>query len=625
MCGISGIFNFGKSKKIDPEILARMNQTMIHRGPDDSGIHHESFIGLTHRRLSIIDLSTGHQPMYNEDGSICIVFNGEIYNYDELQKELQAKGHKFQSRSDTETIIHCYEEYGNACVEKLRGMFAFAIWDSKQQKLFLARDRLGIKPLYYYHDNNSLIFASEIKAIIASGYIRPEVNIHVLDSYITLGYVPGPETLFKNIYKLLPAHTLCIHNGQIKINEYWDFAAISPQPMSESDCCERLRELFHECVSSHLVSDVPLGVFLSGGIDSSAVVATMAQNVDQVETFTIGYRNAGEQNELDYAQIIAKQFKTKHHEFILEPTDFFESISKLLYFLEEPIVEAPAIALYHISKLAREHVTVLLSGEGSDEIFGGYPIYHRMQTIEYIHRMIPFTRKLSKILPFLRINEKERKYLDWLMLPLERRYFGVSCDMTNSIKQKLYSDSFKSLNQKNGVEEIFQEYYNKVKDRDDLNKMLYVDTKTWLPDDLLTKADKMTMATSVELRVPFLDNKLVEFATSIPSTFKVKERICKYIFKKSMEGVLPDTIIYRKKRGFPVPINQWFGSDLNKQATDILLDRSSIQRGYFNKAYLAQILQQQKDGKADYSRRIFSLLVLELWHQIFVDESLMER
>ena len=334
MCGISGIFHFSKSNKIDPETLASMNQTMIHRGPDDSGIYHENFIGLTHRRLSIIDLSTGHQPMFNEDDSICIVFNGEIYNYDELQKELQSKGHKFQSRSDTETIIHCYEEYGNACVEKLQGMFAFAIWDSKQQKLFICRDRLGIKPLYYYYDQNSLIFASEIKAIIASGYIHPEVNIHALDTYTTLGYVPDSETLFKNIFKLLPAHTLCIHNGQIKIDEYWDFAAISPQPISESDCCERLRELFHECVSSHLVSDVPLGVFLSGGIDSSAVVAFMAQVVDQVETFSIGYRNAGEQNELDYAQIIAKQFKTKHHEFILEPTDFFESISKLLFFLE---------------------------------------------------------------------------------------------------------------------------------------------------------------------------------------------------------------------------------------------------------------------------------------------------
>jgi len=621
MCGISGIFHFDNLKRVHPEVLLRMNQTMIHRGPDDSGIYQNGSIGLAHRRLSIIDLSTGHQPMYNEDGSVCIVFNGEIYNHEELRRELQAKGHQFQTRSDTEAIIHCYEEYDTACVERLRGMFAFAIWDANQQKLFLTRDRLGIKPLYYCHDSNSLVFASEIKAIIASECLQPEVNLNALDAYLTLGYVPGPETLFKNIYKLLPAHTLCVQNGRVMVKQYWDFDAIPTQPISENECCERIRELLHECVSSHLMSDVPLGVFLSGGVDSSAVVATMAQDIEQVETFSIGYLNAGEQNELDYARVIADRFGTKHHEFILEPTNFFKSISELLFFLEEPIVEAPAIALFHISKLAREHVTVLLSGEGADEIFGGYTIYRKMQTLTRIRQLIPFTRSsfMMKVLSALKPDESVQKHLDWLKLPLEKRYLGVSCDVTSSIKQKLYSENLQEIAQQNAVEEIFRQYYDKVRHRDALGKMLYVDTKIWLPDDLLIKADKMTMATSVELRVPFLDHKFVEFATSIPSELKVKGKTNKYIFKKAMEGILPDNIIYRRKRGFPVPINQWFSGDLYTQAADVLLDGRALQRGYFNEDYLTRMLRQQQDSQADHSRRIFSLLVLELWHQAFIE------
>ena len=623
MCGISGIFHFDHLKKVSTEILARMNQTMIHRGPDDSGIHQNGPIGLAHRRLSIIDLDTGHQPVYNENGSICIVFNGEIYNHGELRGELEAKGHQFQTRSDTEAIVHCYEENGADCVEKLRGMFAFAIWDANKQRLFLARDRLGIKPLYYYHDQNSLVFASEIKAILASGCLQPEVNINALDAYLTLGYVPAPETLFKNIHKLLPGHIICTENGRVVVKQYWDFSDISPQAISESQCCERIRELLHECVQMRLMSDVPLGAFLSGGIDSSAVVAAMAQDSQQVETFSIGYLNAAEQNELDYAQIIARQFNTKHHEFILEPKDFFESISELLFFLEEPIVEAPAIALFHISKLAREHVTVLLSGEGADEILGGYTIYRKMQTLTRLRQVMPFMcnsfvmRGLSSLKP----KESIQKRLDWLGLPLEKRYRGVSCDVTSSIKKRLYSDQLQEIGQQNPVGDIFQQYYDRASQRDALGKMLYVDTKTWLPDDLLTKADKMTMATSVELRVPFLDHRFVEFAASIPSELKIKGKTNKYILKRAMEGVLPNTIIHRQKRGFPVPINQWFSTDLNAQARDVLLDRKATQRGYFDAAYLTQTLHQQQQGKANHSRRIFSLLVLELWHRAFIDNN----
>jgi len=622
MCGISGIFHFDNLKRVHPEVLLRMNQTMIHRGPDDSGIYQNGSIGLAHRRLSIIDLSTGHQPMFNEDGSICIIFNGEIYNHEELRRELQAKGHQFRTLSDTEAIIHCYEEYDTACVERLRGMFAFAIWDANQQKLFLARDRLGIKPLYYCHDANNLVFASEIKAIIVSGHLKPEVNLNALDAYLTLGYVPGPETLFKNIYKLLPAHTLCVQNGRVMVKQYWDFDTVPSQPMSEGECCERIRELLHECVRIRLMSDVPLGAFLSGGTDSSAVVATMAQDLNQVETFSIGYLNGGEQNELSYAQVIAKQFGTEHHEFILEPMDFFKSISELLFFLEEPIVESSAIALFYISKLAREYVTVLLSGEGADEIFAGYPIYRRMQTLTSMRQMMPFVRipSVMKVLSLLSPHEKIHKYLDWLELPLERRYLGVSCYITSSTKQQLYSDNLQAI-QLNAADEVFHQYYNKVQHRDTLGKMLYVDTKTWLPDDLLLKADKMTMATSVELRVPFLDHKFVEFAASIPSVFKIKGKTNKYILKKAMEGILPNAIMYRKKQGFAVPTSQWFSAELYTQAADVLLDRKAMQRGYFNEAYLTQMLRQQRNGQVDHSYRILSLLVLELWHQAFIDGS----
>lgn len=625
MCGISGILHFDYSKKIRPELLTRMNQTMVHRGPDDSGIYQNGSVGFGHRRLSIIDLDTGHQPMYNEDASICIVFNGEIYNHEELRKELQAKGHQFRTRSDTEAIIHCYEEYSFACINRLRGMFAFAIWDANQRKLLLARDRLGIKPLYYYSDQNSLIFASEIKAIMASGYLKPEVNLGAIDAYLTLGYVPGPETFFKNIYKLLPGHILYTRNGHIRFEEYWDFDNVSSHVMSESECCERIRELLHECVGMRLMSDVPLGAFLSGGVDSSSVVAAMAQETDRVETFSIGYQDAEEESELEYARLVARRFGTKHHEFILEPKDFFKSIPELLLHLEEPIVEPAAIALFHISRLAREHVTVLLSGEGADEIFGGYAIYRKMQILTRIRQIMPLVhnRFIMKVLSsFLNPDQSPQKHLDWLRLPLEERYLGVSCDVTASIKQKLYSEDLKAIGQQNSiVEEAFRRNYGKVQYRDALGKMLYVDTKIWLPDDLLTKADKMTMATSVELRVPFLDNKFVEFAASVPSALKIKGRTSKYIFKKAMEGILPDTIIYRKKRGFPVPINQWLGSDLYAQAAGILLDPGSLQRGYFNEVHLSQMLNQQKRGRTDLSRRIFSLLVLELWHQAFIDAS----
>ncbi len=620
MCGICGIVNI-KGNDVQSDVLARMTDAMSHRGPDDRGLFIKDSAGLGHRRLSIIDLNSGHQPMFNEDKSVATVFNGEIYNYREIRSNLINKGHIFKTNSDTEVIVHAYEEFGLECIDIFRGMFAIAIYDSLKKMLFLARDRLGIKPLYYCLSKGEFLFASEIKPILLSGYYSSSVNVNVLDSFITMGYVPGKFTAFEGIMKLLPGHIGIIQDGVFQEKQYWDINEFGCNEMTIDEAQLKLNDLLNEVLELHLISDVPLGVFLSGGLDSSTVVAYASNQVKEpLKTFSVGYRNAPDKSELGYASLVASKFKTDHFEFILDPEDFFLSLDNFLSYVEEPIVESAGIALLRLSQCARNEAIVLLSGEGADEIFAGYPLYRIMSWIEAVRpvaNLLP-RQVVSRCIGLFFTDEKRKKYVDWIYQPFDKRYRTISCDVTPSIKDDLYQKDF-AANMDSPLAGIFEALYDSVKGATRLQQMLYLDMKTWLPDDLLIKADKMTMAASVELRVPFLDHKLVEFAVSLPDQLKLNIFRGKHILKKVAREVLPKEILSRKKMGFPVPVSAWLRDSIYNETKDILLDSRSLSRGYFNPDYINKILEFNRTGKEDFGRRIFALLVLELWHRKYID------
>lgn len=622
MCGIAGIVA-PKGFSVDKALLERMTRSLEHRGPDDQGIFIHENVGLGHRRLSIIDLSSGHQPLFNEDGTVVVVYNGEIYNFKEIKAELEACGHVFRTHCDTEVIVHAYEQWGAGCPNKFRGMFAFAIFDRNTGDVFLCRDRVGVKPLYFAVEDGRLLFASEIKAILPALEHKPGINLSRLDFYVSLGYVPGDETLFAGIRKLLPGHTLTWKHGEMRIVRYWDLANIQPLKISFDEAKQRFEEMLLDCVRMRLMSDVPLGAFLSGGLDSSAIVACMSRiSPDPVKTFTVGYSDDPDSSEFEYARIVARHFKTEHHEFNLGAGDFFESLDLLLMHAEEPVVESAAVALYRISKLAREHAIVLLSGEGGDEILAGYPLHRLTRSVNRAHgflRMIP-RFLLNRIGPVLAAGiEKRMKYWDWACQPLRERYQSISNNVTGSIKGEMYHDALAPH-----LGTALRDYFVALFDRmpvghSDMARMAYADINSWLPEDLLLKADKMTMATSVELRVPLLDYRLMEFCVALPDNFRLNGHQGKYLMKKVMEKYLPHEIIYRKKRGFPVPIARWFRTDLREKAREILLDPKSVGRHYFKKSYVEGVLEKHATGREDLSRRIFSLLTLELWHRKYID------
>ena len=524
MCGILCIYFPETSRIVEQYLVENATNEMRHRGPDDSGVYVSGNIGLGHRRLSIIDLASGHQPMFNEDGQIALVYNGEIYNYLEIRKILLAKGHIFKTNCDTEVIIHAYEEWGVESVHKFNGMFAFALWDAKDNSLWVVRDRLGIKPLYYYWNCHVFLCSSEIKPLLKTGFLKAERNERVLDSYLSLGYVPAPETMFKGIRKLRPGHFLHIQGRHLDEKKYWDFANVEPTSMSFEKAKLRIADLLKDSVRKRLMSDVPLGVFLSGGLDSSGVVAMMCDLVNEpINTFTVGYDNEPRVSEENYAKIVAEKFGTQHHVFQLEPDDFFSSMKTLVRYAEEPIVESAAIALYHIAKLARNKAVVLLSGEGGDEIFAGYFLYQFMHHLDRLQKITPpsLWQMFSPLRPLIP-KMKYRKYFDWLLLPLKSRYQGTSSYLTESLKKEIYTPAF--LESKGDyLQETFAYHFDNVDHMSDpINKVLYVDTKTWLVDDLLLKADKMMMAASIELRCSFLDRQFVEFCRTIPSKYKLK-------------------------------------------------------------------------------------------------------
>jgi asparagine synthase (glutamine-hydrolysing) len=618
---------FGSEATVSPTLVKAMADTMLHRGPDDEGYYVSGPIGLGFRRLSIIDLQRGHQPVPNEDGTVQIIFNGEIYNYQELREFLLGRGHVFKTQSDTEVIVHLYEELGPQCLERLRGMFAFAIWDENVKSLFLARDRVGIKPLYYCLTNTSLVFASEIKAILADPSMRREIAPEMIDRFLTFLYSPGQETLFKGIHKLLPGHYLLVRDGKVEIQQYWDLCFTNPaQTQNFRDAEAELQSLLAEAVKLHMIADVPVGVLLSGGVDSTAVLSLAVLGTDKkMSSFTVGFSGNGVADERPYAKLAAETYGTQHHDMTITAKDFAAFLPLYVWHMEEPVCEPPAIAMYYVSRLARDYVKVLLSGEGGDEAFAGYSNYRNLVWLERIKRGVPslngtFARGLSLANSLLH-SSRVAKYAP-LMNDLFPDYY-YSCTSnphryTGNGLGKVYSADFARVVDRECSLEPIRQLQAHVRDHNTLNAMLYIDTKTWLPDELLIKADKMTMANSIELRVPMLDHKVLEFAASLPPSFKLNGFTPKYILKKALAQKIPKEIRNRKKAGFPVPYESWLRSDLKDMVWAVLTDRRTIERGYFRKEAVQGLLQANSNG-ANYSKEIFSLLTLELWQRTFLE------
>ena len=608
---------------MSPAVVKAMADAIAHRGPDDDGYYFSGPVGLGFRRLAIIDLSTGHQPISNEDGTAWIVFNGEIYNYQELRDQLRAKGHAFKTQSDTEVIVHLYEEFGETCVEKLRGMFAFAIWDDRQKTLFLARDRVGIKPLYYYLSDKCLIFASEIKAILADPEVQTEVVPEMIDRFLSFYYVPGEQTLFRNVYKLAPGSSMVVRAGAVQTRKYWDLG-FSPSAISEQEAEAQLSALLEESLQLHMISDVPVGFLLSGGIDSTAMLGLAVGKTNRaLSSYTIGFSGGAVTDERPYARLAAARYRSRHHEMSIGPRDFADFLPQYVWYMEEPVCEPPAVALYYVSRLAKDYVKVLISGEGGDEAFAGYPDYRTIPWIERLKQALkPLNGNLSQgvmALGNLLGSKKLKKHAPLFSSHFEDYYYSRSSNpftFFNSRRSALYTEDFARHVNRDDSAQILKRLLENSDGRDILSKMLYVDTKTWLPDDLLIKADKMTMANSIELRVPLLDHKVLEFAASLPQHLKVHGFTTKYIAKKTLRGRVPREILHRKKAGFPVPCDAWMRADLKDWISDILLDRQTIERGYFRRDCVEHLLTEHRRSGA-YVKEVFSLVVLELWHRVF--------
>lgn len=627
MCGICGKLNFSRDAAVDTNLIHTMLDSIRHRGPDDQGIYEGRQAALGHRRLSIIDLKSGHQPLSNEDGTVWIVFNGEIYNFQELRRDLLSKGHVFKTQTDTETIIHLYEELGVGCLEKLRGMFAFAIWDENRETLFLARDRVGIKPLYYALTNESLVFASEIKAILADATVEREIAPEIIDRFLTFLYLPGEDTLLRAVKKLAPGHYLLIKNGRAEVKQYWDLHfAKSLEYRRIADAEDELLNLLAETVKLHMIADVPVGALLSGGVDSTAVLSFAVERTDkEVSSYTLGFSDPSVADERPYARLAAQTFGTRHREMTITAADFAGFMPQYVWHMEEPVCEPPAIAMYFVSKLASQEVKVLLSGEGGDEAFAGYPNYRNLLWLERFKRTLsPLNGTVSRGLSLagsLFGSPRLRKYVPLMTATFPAYYFSRTSNpfvYAGNGLGKLYAQDFaRSIDRERSLEPI-RRLQARVQGEDTLDAMLYIDTKTWLPDDLLVKADKMTMANSLELRVPLLDHKVLEFAAALPPSLKVRGFTTKYLAKKALGSRIPRQILDRRKVGFPVPYEGWLQKELRSWVHDILLDSRSVSRGYFDRGRLATLLSANGNHFSHY-KEIFSLATLELWHRAFLE------
>ncbi len=629
MCGIFGELRFNGKRWEDARTCQRMGDALRHRGPDQSGLFQDSHITLGHRRLSVIDLSeAGRQPMSNEDESIWIVFNGEIYNFQDLRPQLEQNGHRFRSQTDSEVILHLYERDGISCLDKLRGMFALAIWDGRRKSLLLARDRLGKKPLFYYHDASRLVFASEMKALLEHPAVSREIDPEAVDEYLAYQYVPAPRCIFRNIKKLLPAHYLWLQGSQLEEHPYWslDFAT-KLKDTNEEALGGQLVRLLDEATRIRLRSDVPLGAFLSGGVDSSAIVAMMARHTSApVKTFSIGFEES-DYNELKYARMVAKRFGTEHSEFVVKP-EATEVLPLLVWHYDEPYSDSSALPTYYLSKLTQAHVTVALNGDGGDEAFAGYEKYRAMKLFTRLnslpHSIRHALQRFGAILPEQparrNLLRKLKRFLHTSTGNVRDEYVSLMTLFSAAEKRLLYTREFaERLREAPPAEHFLITLLDRSSQLNWVDRISSTDILSYLPNDLLVKVDRASMAHALELRSPFLDHKVMEFAASLPPKMKVSGLTTKYLLKHALSGVLPKEILHRKKMGFGVPLNHWFRSSLKEFATATLLSQSSLARNYFQRGYVQHLVSEHIERRKDNAYKIWNLLILEIWHQTYMD------
>lgn len=630
MCGINGIaFSSRSGRTISRPVLEAMRDVITHRGPDDEGLFIDHNVGLGHRRLSIVDVSRGHQPMTNEDATLHITYNGEIYNHADYRESLEAKGHVYNTHCDTETILHLYEEHGTACVDYLRGMFAFAIWDQRKQELFIARDRLGVKPLYYVHtDDGSLYFGSEIKTLLEAGAVKAELNYAVLSDYLANHAPSGEETLFGGVKRLLPGHLLTWRDGELSMRRYWDVDfSKEAEVRDDKTYIEQWSELFRESVRLRLMADVPLGMFLSGGIDSSAIAAVMSGMVSEpIKTFSVAFKER-EANELEYARLIADAYKTNHHEIVVSPEQFFAALPQLVWHEDEPLAHPSSVALYFVSKLASEHVKVVLTGEGSDELLAGYGRYRRtiwnLALGRKYNQVTPaiardtIRKQIERMLPGGRLRQKLMRTFLVLSPELESIYFDNFAVFPAPMQQRMFTRETRDRIHEIDPYVELRRLLERTKDLSLLDGLLYADIKTYL-HELLMKQDQMSMATSIESRVPFLDHKLVEFTARMPDRMKLRGGTTKYVLRESMKGVLPERILTRSKMGFPVPIGSWFRGPFRSVVDEYVLSERALSRGIFAPEFVRNVVSLHQAGE-DHSERLWALVNFEMWLRRFFD------
>jgi asparagine synthase (glutamine-hydrolysing) len=624
MCGIAGIVTWENGREVASPAIHQMCQTIVHRGPDDEGIYVRGGVGLGMRRLSIIDVAGGHQPVHNEDKTVWIVFNGEIYNFPDLRRNLENRGHQFYTNTDTEVIVHLYEDFGSSCVKKLRGMFAFVIYDERNRSVLLARDRLGIKPLQYAWHAGELLFGSEIKAILAVAPELAQVNAAALRDFFCFGYIPDPNTAFTNIRKLPPGHLIefSAEHPEPRISQYWNLPSFGTlTPSSEEECLQEMEKRLAEAVRIRLIADVPLGALLSGGTDSSIVVALMARASSKpVKTFAIGFKDAAF-NESSYAKLVSEKFRTDHHELMVEP-NVEATLTNLTSSLEEPFGDSSMLPTYFVSCLARQHVTVALSGDGGDELFAGYDRYAvhvKNRRFDAIPQWVGqrYRQHLHGRLP---LATRGRRFLYNATLPWDDRYLD-SISFVSGVEHysHLLSSDFRD-GDRNDSWNSFRSYLQEAPAQDNLSRILYLDTKTYLAGDILTKVDRMSMATSLEVRVPILDHIFLEWVTGLPINLKLHGHQRKYIFKKLAERLgIPATVLHRPKQGFAMPLVHWMRNELREEIAQLLLEPRTLQRGYFNRQGVESLLHEHFRGRRDQSATLWLLLIFELWHRNFLE------
>lgn len=626
MCGIVGFIGDAGIRSVGEreELVDRMCRAIVHRGPDEQGSIVRGAAALGMRRLSIIDLATGQQPIFGCTERYAVVFNGEIYNFNQVRSELESRGHVFKTGSDTEVIVHAFEEYGKACVDHLRGMFAFAVYDFTEERLFIARDRVGEKPLFYAETSEGgFVFGSELKTLLEHPGVGREIDPAALDAYLTFGYVPEEFCIFRGIEKLPPGHWMEVSKDGVTVRRYWDFQPGSVTVRDEREVVEMLRAKIRESVAMRMVSEVPLGAFLSGGVDSSTVVAMMSQLSDRpVKTFSIGFEEDSF-NELGFARKAAEAFGTDHHEFIVTP-DSVDVVDDLVAHFDEPFADSSAIPTFMVSKLAREHVTVVLSGDGGDELFGGYTRYGIERRRAVFSKLPRFFRErvLRPVAASLPHGAVGRNYLYNASLDGIDRYIDSVSYFGNLKKRSLYDRGYgASLNGQFGeAGGFYKAIATAPSGVDHIERLMYLDSKTYLPSDILTKVDRMSMAASLEARVPLLDHELIELVQTIPSGLKINGGTSKYILKKAMEGTVPEEILYRGKQGFGVPIGEWINSRLKDRMTGTLLEPRTRQRGYFDTRYVETLIDEHSRGRRDHSHALWILWMLELWHRRYIDK-----